>query len=96
MGAPISITANSPMAVTSHVTAKGRWNARCSSRAIKNIVMENTTVFTSILAQMTLIKREVAMVIKRDMADCPTPKIRSYATIGEKNKLAKKTPMIIP
>jgi hypothetical protein len=96
IGAPAAMTTNSPAAVVSHVSKNGKSNASFNSHAMKNIVIVNTIVLMVIRAHTFLTYLIEKMVINKAMNDCPTPKIRSYATIGEKKRFVKKTPNTMP
>ncbi len=60
------------------------------------IVAVNDNVLTTMRAQTFFTRRMEKIVISSASTDWPTPNTRSYATIGEKNKLAKKTPSTMP
>jgi len=61
-----------------------------------NILKVNTIELTIIKPIMLLMYLAAKIVINKEMTECKTPKNKSYATIGEKNKLVKNTPRTIP
>lgn len=95
-GIPIAITTNSPAAVVNQVNKNGSLNARLSSRAIIHIMKVKTKVLIAIRHQMFFTNRHKRIVINNDNNECPTPKIRSNAFIGENNRFVKNTPNTIP
>lgn len=60
-----------------------------------NILKENTNEFTNINNSLFDINKDKIIVIHRDTIVCAIPKIKSAFT-GDKKRLAKKTPPIIP
>lgn len=95
IGMPIPITVSSPIAHVNHVKKNGNPNARCSSKAMMNIVKEKTSVFT-IMRQIVPFTYFMMPNIKSIvMTDCPTPKTKSYQPSGE-YKFVMSTPSAMP